>query len=126
MLSTHRRALTRCMLLATTAALTSCGSGDASSNVSVQFSASNPDAAPFPSDRYTVADAAQLSGRRVALPKPDCAVRVSDCEDISMLNTLDGFSVTPRFTVPFTGDIDPATVTSDSVYLLHVGAPGEP
>ncbi|ROZ66764.1 hypothetical protein [Ramlibacter sp. WS9] len=126
MLFTHRRALTRCMLLATTAALSSCGSGDATSNVSVQFSASNPDAAPFPSDRYTVADAAQLSGRRIALPKPDCVIRVSDCDDITMLNTLDGFSVTPRFTVPFTGDIDPATVTSESVYLLHVGSAGEP
>jgi len=121
----YPRALARCMLLAAAAASVSCGSTEGGSNVAVQFSASDPDAAPFPSDRYTAADAAQLSGRRIALPKPDCAVRVSDCQDVDVLNTLDGFSVTPRFTVPFTGDIDAATVTSDSVYLLHVGNAGE-
>src|SRR5687767_9853580 len=105
------RALARCLLLVAAAGSISCGSTEDSSNVAVQFSASNPDAAPFPSDRYTAADTAQRSGRRIALPKPDCAVRVSDCQDVDVLNTLDGFSVTPRFTVPFTGDIDPATVT---------------
>ncbi|NDZ18696.1 hypothetical protein C7T35_16145 [Variovorax sp. WS11] len=119
-----RRALVRCVLLST-AATFACGPSVAGSNVAVQFSVSDPDAAPFPSDRYTAVDPTQLSGRRIALPKPNCAVRVSDCQDIEVLNTLDGFSVTPRFTVPFTGDIDPATVTSDSVYLLHVGSPGE-
>jgi hypothetical protein len=120
-----RRALARCMLLISAAALVACGSSEESSKVAVKFGTSDPDAAPFPSDRYSVADAAQLSGRRIALPKPDCAVRVSDCQDVDVLNTLDGFSVTPRFTVPFTGDIDPATVSSDSVYLLHVGTAGE-
>jgi hypothetical protein len=119
------RALARCMLIASATALISCGSTDESSNVAVQLSAVDPDAAPFPSDRHTVLDSAQLSGRRMALPKPDCAVRASDCQDVDVLNTLDGFSVAPRFTVPFTGDIDPATVTSDSVYLLHIGSPTE-
>jgi hypothetical protein len=121
------------------AALTACGGSGSSpagfgnwtpgngtvessdSKVAVGFSTSSPDGAPFPSDRYTVADAQQLSGRRVSLPKPDCAVQVSDCQDIDELGTLDGFSITPRFTVPFTGDIDPASVTSESVYLLRVG-----
>src|SRR5687767_6638436 len=120
----YDRALVRCMLLAT-AATFACGPSEAGSSVAVQFSAHDPDAAPFPSDRYTVVDPTQLSGRRIALPMPDCAVRVSDCQDIEVLNTLDGFSVTPRFTVPFTGEIDPATVNSSSVYLLHVGSPGE-
>ena len=108
-----------------TAALAACSApaqqrSDAGA-VSVRHSTTDPAAAPFPSDRYTVADAAQLTQRRVALPKPDCAVRETDCADVDVLNTLDGFSVWPRFTVPLTGDIDPATVTSDSVYLQHVG-----
>lgn len=116
--------LARCAVFATAAALTACGGGAESSKVSVAFSTSDPDAAPFPTDRYTVADATQLSGRRIALPKPDCAARPNDCQDVDVLNALDGFSVTPRFTVPFTGDIDPATVNSDSVYLQHVGGRG--
>lgn len=107
---------------ATAAALAACGTpAQHRSAVSVQHATTDPAAAPFPSDRYTVPDAAQRTGRRVALPKPDCAVRATDCADVDVLNTLDGFSVWPRFTVPLTGDIDPATVTSDSVYLQHVG-----
>jgi hypothetical protein len=94
------------------------------STVAVAFSTSDPSAAPYPSDRYTIADTNQLSMRRIHLPKPDCGIYVSDCIDIDELNTLDGFSVTPRFTVPFTGDIDPETVDSESVFLLQVGSPG--
>ncbi|HYD61783.1 MAG TPA: hypothetical protein VEC35_15565 [Noviherbaspirillum sp.] len=121
--SYKKRVLAYGMMLAAVAALAACGGTEDISDVSVRFSSTDPDAAPFPSDRYTVPDATQLSLRRVALPKPDCSVRVSDCEDVDVLNTLDGFSLFPRFTVPFTGDIDPATVNSDSVYLLHVGGP---
>jgi hypothetical protein len=76
---------------------------------------------PFPSNRYTVFDGSQNTLRRVQLPKPDCAVRVSDCQDIDVINTLDGFSTQPRITVPFTGDIDVSTVTSDTVYLVNLG-----
>jgi hypothetical protein len=76
---------------------------------------------PFPSNRYTVFDGTQNTLRRVELPKPDCAVRVSDCQDIDVINTLDGFSTQPRITVPFTGDIDPATVNSDTVFLVNLG-----
>src|SRR5213075_700332 len=77
--------------------------------------------APFPSNRYTVFDGTQNTLRRVNLPKPDCAVRVSDCADIDVINTLDGFSTQPRITVPFTGAIDPASVTSDTVFLVDLG-----
>src|SRR6185436_19424671 len=76
---------------------------------------------PFPSNRYTVFDGSQYTLRRVQLPKPDCAVRVSDCQDIDVINALDGFSTQPRITVPFTGDIDPATVNSDTVFLVNLG-----
>jgi hypothetical protein len=78
-------------------------------------------ASPFPSDRYTVRDWAQNTFRRVNLPLPDCAVRPSDCADIAVINELDGFSTQPRITVPFTGDIDPASVNSQTIYLLNLG-----
>jgi hypothetical protein len=38
-----------------------------------------------------------------------------------VINTLDGFNTQPRITVPFTGDIDLATVTSSTVYLVNLG-----
>ena len=76
---------------------------------------------PFPSNRYTVFDGSQRTLRRVNLPKPDCAVRPSDCADVDVINRLDGFSTQPRITVPFTGDIDLSTVNSDTVFLLNLG-----
>jgi hypothetical protein len=87
----------------------------------VRFELDDPAASPFPSDRYTVRDGTQRTFRRVNLPKPDCATRPSDCADVDVLNTLDGFSTQPRITLPFTGDIDVATVTSDTVFLVNLG-----
>ena len=89
--------------------------------VAVRFDLSNPSASPFPSDRFTVRDWSQNTSRRVDLPKPDCAVQPSDCADIDVLNALDGFSTQPRISVPFTGDIDPATVNSDTIFLVNLG-----
>ena len=86
--------------------------------VSVRF---DDQASPFPSNRLTVLDFSNATYRRVNLPKPDCAVRVSDCADIDVINTLDGFSTQPRITVPFTGDIDVSTVNSDTVFLVNLG-----
>jgi hypothetical protein len=58
----------------------------------------------------------------VALPKPDCSVYVSDCEDVDVINQLDGFNVQPRIVIPFSGAIDLASVSGQSVYLLEVGS----
>jgi hypothetical protein len=91
------------------------------SGVSVRTELDSIDGAPFPSNRFTVFDGGQRSLRRMALPKPDCTVRPSDCADIDVINTLDGFSLQPRITVPFTGDIDPTTVNSSTVYLVNLG-----
>ena len=93
----------------------------AADGVGVRFDAAGTSGSPFPSDRHTVADFTQASFKRVNLPKPDCAVRPSDCADIDVINTLDGFSTQPRITVPFDGDIDPASVTSSSVFLVNLG-----
>ena len=89
--------------------------------VAIRYDLSDPAGSPFPSDRFTVADPGQNTGRRVALPLPDCTARSSDCADIKVLNTLDGFSTQPRITLPFNGDIDIRTVNSNTIFLLSLG-----
>jgi len=71
----------------------------------------------FPSDRLTVPDAAQLTGKRVNLPLPDCGARPSDCNDVRLLNELDGFDVDPRVAIGFGKPIDVARVTPETVYV---------
>jgi hypothetical protein len=80
-----------------------------------------PSSAPFPSNRFAVTDRRHLTGLRVNLPKPDCAQRPSDCNDIAVLNTLDGFNMQPRLSIPFSGPIDPKSVNSSNVFLIRMG-----
>jgi hypothetical protein len=94
--------------------------------VRVLFDVSSPGAAPFPSDLFTVSDPSHLTGRRVNLPKPDCVVRPSDCADLDVINTLDGFNLQPRLSIPFSGAIDVASVSSRSVFLVRLGSAGHP
>jgi len=77
--------------------------------------------APFPTDRFTVRDETQLTGRRVQLPKPDCSARPTDCENIDVINEADGFNIQPRISIPFTGAIDVASVSSATVFLVELG-----
>src|SRR5947208_15460024 len=76
---------------------------------------------PFPSDLFAVADPTQNTGLRVNLPKPDCLARPSDCQDLDVINTLDGFNVQPRLSIPFDGPIDVSTITRHSVLLVSLG-----
>ena len=76
---------------------------------------SAPAGAIFPSDSLTVKDPAQATGRRVALPLPDCAVRASDCHEIRLLNQLDGFDLDPRVAIAFRTPVDPASLTARDV-----------
>jgi hypothetical protein len=87
------------------------------------FDLSEPTGGPFPSDRFTAADPTQMTGVRVGLPKPDCQERASECEDIDVINTLDGFNVQPRLSIPFSGAIDVRSVTSDTVFLIKLVCP---
>ena len=86
------------------------------------FELSTPATGPFPSDRFTVPDPSHNTRRRVNLPLPKCAVRPSDCEDLNVINTLDGFSADPRLSIPFDGPIDVTTVTSETVFLVRLGS----
>ena len=97
-------------------------------DVIAMFGFGAPEAGPFPSDIFTAADASQNTGRRLAYPRPDCTLRPSDCDDIDVVNTLDGWGVQARVSVPFSGDIDPATVTSSSIFVISLGStrPGHP
>ena len=92
------------------------------SGVQALFNLEVPTGGPFPSDRFTVADSRQETGLRVSLPKPDCAARPSDCADLDVVNTLDGFNLSPRLSIPFDGPIDPTSVSSQTVVLLSLGS----
>src|SRR5207302_10488255 len=85
-------------------------------------------ACPFPSNWFTTSDGDQLTGRRVALPKPDCAERPSECADIDVLNTLDGFNRQARISIPFDGEVDASSAAADptapvngGVFLVRLG-----
>src|SRR4051794_15558014 len=77
-----------------------------------------------PSDSLTVADPAQLTGKRVNLPKPDCGARPSDCNEIDLVNQLDGFDLDPRVEVRFGAPIDVKKVTPDTVYVERADGAG--
>ena len=94
--------------------------------VEALFDLSSPASSPFPSERFTVDDHDQNTGVRVNLPKPDCLVRRSDCDDINVINTLDGFNLQPRLSIPFSGPIDVSTVSSRTVFLVRLGHSGDP
>lgn len=111
----------RCWAAAVLLALPGFASANGAAGVHVRFDLASPTTSPFPSDRFTRVDWSQKTFKRVHLPKPDCAVRPSDCADIDVINQLDGFNTQPRITIPFSGDIDPASVTSDTAYLVNLG-----
>jgi Bacterial Ig-like domain len=97
--------------------------------VQARFGLEVPSAGPFPSNLFTVLDAQQHTGLRVAMPLPNCAERPSDCATLAEINTLDGFHVQPRLSIPFSGPIDVASVSSTTVFLVSLGRPlagGEP
>src|SRR5262245_46204286 len=93
-----------------------------SASVQALFSLSAPQAGPFPSDHFTISDPTQNTGLRIALPKPDCATRPSDCDDLDVINELDGFNLQPRLSIPFDGTIDVASATSENVFLVSLGS----
>jgi hypothetical protein len=76
---------------------------------------------PFPTNLDTVADSSQVTGLHVNLPLPSCTARPSDCADDAVIDSLDGFNIQPRITIPFSGPIDLSTVTSANIFLVGPG-----
>lgn len=74
----------------------------------------------FPSDRLTVRDPAQITGRRVHLRMPNCARRASDCNDVRLINRLDGFDLDPRVSVGFGRRIVLSRVSARTLYIQRV------
>src|SRR5262245_53761795 len=92
------------------------------------FDLDSPDRGPFPSDRFTVADASQLTSRRINLPLPDASARPSEYADGGALDALDGFNLRPLRSVSVGGPVDVTTVSSTSVLLVRLGdttSPGD-
>lgn len=97
------------------------GDTQAANTVHVLFGFDTPESGIFPTDIFTVKDGKQKTGLRVNLPLPDCGALPSDCRDLALINTLDGFNLQPRVTVPFDGEIDPASVNSSNVFFVELG-----
>ncbi len=85
-------------------------------------SAPTATAAPtlFPSDRLTVKDSRQATGKRVNLPVTDCKQRPTDCDELRLINRLDGFDLDPRVELDLGRRIDPKRVTRRAAYLRKV------
>ncbi|MBW3621526.1 MAG: hypothetical protein KY461_14880 [Actinobacteria bacterium] len=80
----------------------------------------------FPTDALTVPDAGQLTGRRLALPLPDCDTFVSSCNELRLLNELDGFDLDPRIAVRLEADPgDVAAEFTDEVLYVEPVAGGD-
>lgn len=90
--------------------------------VEVLFDPDNRSRSIFPSNLFTVLDFTQKTFRRVDLAKPDCTANLVRCEDIDVLNALDGFNIQPRISIPFSGPIDVSTANSDSIFLVSLGS----
>jgi Bacterial virulence factor lipase N-terminal len=96
-------------------------SGALATDVNALFDTSSPRGGPFPSDVFTTTDPTHNTGVRVNLPLPDCVARPTDCRDLGVINTLDGFNVQPRLAIPFDGPIDPSTATSQTILIVSLG-----
>jgi putative cell wall-binding protein len=81
----------------------------------------------FPTDALTVPDAAQVTGRRMNLPLPDCTVFKSSCNDVRIINELDGFDLDPRIVIELDAapDGDLAEVFSEEVAYVEAVDGGE-
>jgi hypothetical protein len=128
--SRHRRGMrarlaARGLALVAIVAIVACARGAAVSEgdtspvdvVRPRFDVSSPRTSPFPSDWFTVADTSRATGRRVRLSLPaDCGADAA-CEALRALEARDGFEPDARLSIPFDGEIDPATVRGNVVLV---------
>lgn len=83
----------------------------------VVFEASAAAPFPFPADTLTVPDPQQKTGLRMNLPLPDCNAEPSTCQEVGLVNELDGFSTNPRIQVKFSGPVDVNTLR-DGIFFV--------
>src|SRR5438876_4716775 len=104
-------------------------SGSAGSTVAVRHGLSYGSRI-FPDNVFTVADASQLTGRRInfrqgidypnigGVVQPSCTnADYSICDAFAQLNKLDGFDLQPRVLVPFTGAINLGSVNASDFFI---------
>ncbi len=89
--------------------------------VKVLFDPTSAAVGPFPTDFLTVPDPLEKSGLRVNLPLPNCTVRPTDCDEVRLINNLDGFSLQPRARVRFSAPVNPDTLR-DGIYFVWLDA----
>lgn len=94
--------------------------GSAEPAVHPRFDVSQRATSPFPTNLLATTDDTQNTRLRVNLPMPDCVADSRRCADVTALNELDGFSLQPRVSIPFDGDIDPASVNGSNVFLVKL------
>ena len=87
------------------------------SGVVVSWNPQDPSVGPYPSDVLTTPDSTQKTGIRVNLPMPDCNSAPSDCQDVELINQLDGFQTAPRIRVTFSAPIDLNTMHHAIYYV---------
>src|SRR5947208_1916177 len=80
----------------------------------------------FPDDFFSVRDTGNITRKRVNFRKgidyPACnSSNYSICDGFAMLNTLDGFDLQPRVTVPFSGPISVGSVNLSNFYVRGAG-----
>jgi hypothetical protein len=80
----------------------------------------------FPTDALTVPDGGQVTGKRVnfrqGIDYPACGpTDYSTCDVFNQLNQLDGFDLQPRVTIPFSGNIDVASVNDRDLFIQGPG-----
>jgi Bacterial virulence factor lipase N-terminal len=123
-LALRRGSLVSAMIALGAVAFGAKASDDAvrSQRVFARFDLERPRTGPFPSDIFTVKDVKNITGRRLNYPLPNCDARPSDCDDLEIVNTFDGWGLEQQVSIPFTGDVDPESVSSDSVFLINLSS----
>ena len=93
--------------------LTALGAGAAVTGPASAATTSATTVSLFPTDALTVADAGQLTGKRVNLPTDVCSVPTAPppyCGLVTRLNELDGFDLDPRLALHFDAPVTAADV----------------
>jgi dienelactone hydrolase len=83
----------------------------------VLFDPSTPGIGPFPTDFLTVPDPFQKTRLRLNLPLPDCNSEYTACQEVGLLEQMDGFSLRARARVRFSAPVTTATLR-DGIFFV--------